>query len=564
MAKKYTRTMIAEKLDELNRLQETCPEESERKLSETINIPRSTWQYWQMRQANIEAEPEVVAFFTSPAGIAFLHRLVLAAHFVICFLGSGGVRLVCAFIELSGLGEFVASSYSPQRKMSVEIEEGICTFEKEEEARLATEMKPKQICVAQDETEHEQSCLVAIEPVSNYILLEKYVANRQAKTWNQEMSEAMVGKPIEIVQSTSDEGRGLTSHVKKGLGVHHAPDVFHVQQEVSRATSGSLAGKIRRAEKEVARAEQKVKQQEAAKTKYYSQKQGPGRPPNFDKRLENARQEKKEATENLGVRQEQQERARKANKAISRVYHPYNLQTGEAQTAETVDTALQVQFKELATIAAEAGLRESSRQRLEKAKRVVVEMVATIAFFWFTVTAKIEALGLAEETENMVYEVLLPAYYLAIVAQKTKDIAQREELKQKTEELIAAVHNKESPIQRLSIAEQQTLESVAWECVHLFQPSSSCVEGRNGQLALRHHALHRLSDRKLNALKVVHNFHLRRRDGTTAAERFFGQAPRELFSYLLERVNLPGFPAQKRPHIEQKISLFTPNNPCLA
>ncbi len=564
MAKKHTRTIVAEKLEEFNRLQDAYPEISERQLIEKVGIPRGTLRHWQARQENIDMDPDVVAFFTSSAGVAFLHRLVLAAHFVTSFLGSGGVRLVCAFLELSGLSQFIASSYSPQRKVSVEMEKQICAFEKEEDARLATEMKPQQICVAQDETEHERSCLVAIEPVSNYILLEKYAENRQAETWNQKMSEAVAGKPIEIVQSTSDEGRGITSHVKNGLGVHHAPDVFHVQQEVSRATSGSLAGKIRKAEKEVERAEQKVKKQEAAKAKYYAQKQGSGRPPSFDNRIENARQEKKQAVESLTVGQEQQEQARKANKAISEVYHPYNLQTGEAQETETVDEALRVQFKKLETIAEEAGLRESSRQRIEKAKRVVVGMVATIAFFWLTVTAKIEALGLAEETEHMVYENLLPAYYLSIVAEKTKDIAQREQLKQKSEELIAVVQNKDSPIQRLSTAEQQTLDTVAWECVHLFQPSSSCVEGRNGQLALRHHALHRLSDRKLNALKVVHNFHLRRRDGTTAAERFFGQAPKELFSYLLERIDLPGFPAKKRPHIKQKISLFTPENACLA
>jgi len=564
MAQKYTRTIIAEKLAELNRLQAAESDTSERQLIEMVGIPRSTLRHWQARQENIDADPAVAAFFASSAGVAFLHRLVLAAHFVTSFLGAGGVRLVCTFLELSGLAQFIASSYSPQRKVSLEIEKQIGAFEKEEEARLAKEMKPKKVCVAQDETEHERSCLVAIEPVSNYILLEKYAQNRQAETWNQEMAAAVAGKPIEIVQSTSDEGRGITSHVKNGLGAHHAPDVFHVQQEVSRATSGSLAGKIRKGEKAVEKADKKVRQQEAAQEKYDAQERKPGRPPNFDKRLEKARQAKKQAIENLTVRQEQQEQARQANKAISQVYHPYQLQTGEAQDTETVDEALRAQFKELETIAEEAGLRESSRQRLEKAKRVVAAMVATIAFFWLTVRVKIEALELAEETERMVFEKLLPAYYLSIVAQKTKDMAQREQLKQKSEDLIAVVQNKDSPLQRLSIAEQRTLDIVAWECVHLFQPSSSCVEGRNGQLALRHHALHRLSDRKLNALKVVHNFYLRRQDGTTAAERFFGQAPKELFAYLLERIDLPGFPAKKRPHVQQKISLFMPENACLA
>ena len=564
MAKKYTRTIIAGKLAELNRLQEADAGTSERQLIEMVGIPRGTLRHWQARQENRDADPDVAAFFATPAGVAFLHRLVLAAHFVTSFLGSGGVRLVCAFLELSGLSQFVASSYGPQREVSLAIEKQISAFEAEEEARLAQEMAPRQICVAQDETEHERSCLVAIEPVSNYILLEKYASDRQAETWSRAMAAAVAGKPIEIVQSTSDEGRGIMSHVKNGLGAHHAPDVFHVQQEVSRATSGSLAGKIRQAEKEVERAEQKVKQEEAAKEKYAAQKRPPGRPPQFDKRLEKVGQEKKQALEKLAERQEHQEQARQANKAISQVYHPYQLQTGEAQDTATVDEALRAQFKALETLADAAGLRESSRQRLEKAKRVVVGMVATIAFFWLTVTAKIEALGLTEEAEQMVLEKLLPAYYLSVVAEKTKDMAQREQLQQKSAEFIAVVQNKDSPLQQLSLADQQTVDAVAWECVQLFQPSSSCVEGRNGQLALRHHALHRLSDQKLNALKVVHNFHLRRQDGTTAAERFFGQAPKELFAYLLERIDLPGFPAKKRPHVQQKISLFTPENACLA
>ena len=88
---------------------------------------------------------------------------------------------------------------------------------------------------------------------------------------------------------------------------------------------------------------------------------------------------------------------------------------------------------------------------------------------------------------------------------------------------------------------------VAEDCAGLFQRSSSCVEGRNGQLSLRHHSLHRLSNRKLKAQTVVHNFFIKRRDGTTAAERFFGAAPKDLFEVLLEKVDLPGRPARKRP-----------------
>ena len=76
---------------------------------------------------------------------------------------------------------------------------------------------------------------------------------------------------------------------------------------------------------------------------------------------------------------------------------------------------------------------------------------------------------------------------------------------------------------------------------------SSCVEGRNGQLELRHHSLHRLSPRKLGVLTVVHNYWLKRADGTTAAERFFGGKPKDLLAWLCERLPLPARPARRRP-----------------
>ena len=76
---------------------------SQRRLTEELGIPRSTLQHWLKRKDGIDMAPEVVSFFESPAGTAFLHRLVLAAHFIITMLGPSGIRLVCMFFELTGL-----------------------------------------------------------------------------------------------------------------------------------------------------------------------------------------------------------------------------------------------------------------------------------------------------------------------------------------------------------------------------------------------------------------------------------------------------------------------------
>jgi hypothetical protein len=53
--------------------------------------------------------PEV-AFFESPAGLDRLRRVLVAVHVTVTLRGSGGVRQVCEFLELSGLSRHAASS----------------------------------------------------------------------------------------------------------------------------------------------------------------------------------------------------------------------------------------------------------------------------------------------------------------------------------------------------------------------------------------------------------------------------------------------------------------------
>ena len=56
-----------------------------------------------------------------------------------------------------------------------------------------------------------------------------------------------------------------------------------------------------------------------------------------------------------------------------------------------------------------------------------------------------------------------------------------------------------------------------------------------------------MSEPRLQALTAVHNYVVRREDGTTAAERFFGAKQRDAFAWLLQRLpDLPR-PAAKRP-----------------
>lgn len=548
--KQWGRTEVARKLAGFEQRYREKP--SQRQLATELGVPRTTLQHWLKRKDRIDADPEVIAFFESPAGAAFLHRLVLGSHFVFTLMGPCGIRLVCRYLELTGLDQFVAASYSPHQKVSVAIEEAVIEFGQVERKRLGQDMSPKEITICEDETCHPEICLVAIEPASNFILLEKYAESRQAQEWTKALKETTAGLPVKIIQSASDEGRGIIKHVEKDLGAHHSPDLFHVQNEVVKGPSTALAGRKRQAAKAMDKATEKVQRYQQKKVAYLNDEGRTECPPGLKKKIEQAQIEETEAKKPLETATVQQERLKQAIGEISRAYHPYDLQTGAPRSAEMVSASLEEQFSEIEAVSTEADLSERCFKRIKKAKGVLVDMIATIAFFFMTVQAKIEALSLTPTVEQAVYNNLIPGIYLHLVAHKAKTAEEKRDLLQRSQELLAPLLARDGPFGGLEKEELALIEKVTIECAQLFQRSSSCVEGRNGQLALFHHSLHRLSNRKLAALTTVHNYFIKRPDGTTAAERFFGAKPMDLFEWVLERVDLPGRPAQKRSQPQQK------------
>ncbi|WP_249370302.1 DUF6399 domain-containing protein [Acaryochloris marina] len=62
-----------------------------------------------------------------------------------------------------------------------------------------------------------------------------------------------------------------------------------------------------------------------------------------------------------------------------------------------------------------------------------------------------------------------------------------------------------------------------------YQRTSSAVEGRNGYLSRLHHAARGFSEESLKVLTIIHNFDLKRADGTTAAQRLFGHPFPDVF-----------------------------------
>jgi hypothetical protein len=264
---------------------------------------------------------------------------------------------------------------------------------------------------------------VGSEPVRNVIRLEQLAQRRDQAAWNARMAPALAQRNCQVMQSTSDEAPGLWAYVAHHLEAHHAPDVFHVQHELSKAVCAPMATKARAAHKAATAAQAQLDQGQAhlQTAGDEPEKRGPGRPPKAPVSLEQAQQELAAASREHERLAQQREHVTKSIRGIGRDYHCVDLERGVRRNGKLIARDSQAHMAQVRAIAQH--------------------------------------------------------------------------------------------------------------------------EGRNGYLSLRNHQLRGLDlPRKRECLTAIHNFFLTRPDGTTAAERFFGQKPRSMFASILESVELPPAP----------------------
>jgi Family of unknown function (DUF6399) len=538
---RWSRADIAHALDRLGDFP------SQRQCAEHLDIHPATLNYWTHHFAPDDCDP-VASFFLSPAGEGVLRRIVLSALTTFQLQGACGIRLVGTFLDRAQLDRFVATSRGALHPLAVHLESDLVAFRDAEQPALAQQMKPKTITLVPDEHFHSgKPCLVGQEPVSGFILVECYCDNRTAETWKEATKEGTAGMPVAVVQVSSDEASALICLAEKGLDAAHSPDLFHGQNNLLKPLVLPLSRPIQQAEKDLEKAKQHAERLDTPLEEPTSE-------PEFVDLVEAVRQE-------LAIaKQLQQAKARK-EEAVQQVrgigddYHPFDRQTGQPVTAEEVGQRLTAHVDRLAEVVEEAELSQKAAAAVNKSRTWVATLMGCVAWFWGLATARVEELDLSEEQEQVVREKLLAGHYWAMAAGRARTAEERQRLLEMAQELKKEAWREGGPLSGLSEEAKKEVEEVAEQTAGLFQRSSSCVEGRNGRLSLQHHGHSRVSDRRLKALTVIHNYMAKRPDGTTAAERFFGQKHKDVFSWLLQRMPELPRPAAKRPKKVEQPSL---------
>ena len=314
-----------------------------------------------------------------------------------------------------------------------------------------------------------------------------------------------------------------------------------MQHALVKAVSSPMATKQRAAEKAAREAQKRLDQVQGRlqRADGEPQKRGPGRLPKDTVSLEQLAQDAAVTRQEHPRISKQREQVAQSVRALGQAYHFVDLQRGVRRNGKLIAAELQEHIDTVRPIAQHEGLGQTCRDRIEKAERVIPKMQATIEFVSGYVKQQVRQLDRAPPASYAMHAHLIPSFYLERVAQ-TRTVSGGEPLRMLAERLRTPLFAPGGAFAELSPLKQSQLTQQAKMLAEVFQRSSSNVEGRNGYLSLRNHQLRGLDHpRKRECLTAVHNFFLTRADGTTAAERFFGQKPRSMFAAILESVESP-------------------------
>lgn len=512
---------------------------SQREFAASIGVPRTTLQHWLTRKAGLDDDPVVAAFLESPSGLAFLHRQVGALHFLFGQVGLNGVDLLCRYLELTGLDAVVAASHGAQQSVSSAMTTAIADFGREQRALQAGAMPHRTIALAQDETFPEGVWLVAMEPVSGYVVVEESAEDRKASTWTAAVRKALADLWVTVRVTGADEASALARHAAE-MDAHLAPDVFHVQNPLWRAVVRPLRRSLERPQAALEQAGRHTQAWRERWADHQAGRRAVGRPPDFARHLAAAEAAEAEAKARYAAAVDREERTHEAIRSIATAYHPVDSRTGEPRPSPVVAAELDAAMATIRGAAEAVNIGGKGCDLIEKAARVIPKMTATIDFFYLELGRQLARLSLPAAVVAHAEAVIMPAAYLSRLAARAPTVADRKALEATRSALLGRADPEVLAL--LTPYEWTRVERVVLTCVDLFVRSTSCVEGRNGRLALWHHHLHRLPDKRLSALTVIHNYWIRRADGSTAAERFFEVPHADLFEWLLDHMELPARP----------------------
>jgi hypothetical protein len=449
-------------------------------------------------------------------GRKWLVVLVCATVYFFGIRGGVGMPMIAEFFLAIRLTTHVGVSPRSLARIATQIEELILQYEQVHGTSKANGI---QVIAGADETFFDTVILILMDLDSGFILAEVMTEDRTFLTWQDRARQALVRVGVTVRCLVSDQAKALSKLALEELHCRKIPDLFHALHEVVKLLGGRFARKAASLQRQITKAQVTIatlRHQGTAPAKLVLHEQ-------FLTDLRAAH------TRIL----DGQTRYYEALHALSLLVHPFSLHH-HPQSAQEVESAVMHTLETLQALANEYDIADS-KQRLKKVRKQVPDIAAQVDLWWLWVTEALTTYDLPPELEAWLREILLPSVYWQRQMKCTAPGPLRTAYQQ------AATQAQQRLDAHMLTGVLHSKELTRWQCwatgmVGKFQRTSSAVEGRNGVLSRMNHTQRSIRPQRLKVATVIHNFGIRREDGTTAAERLFGAPFPDLFDWIVDHM----------------------------
>jgi len=488
-----------------------------RKLAKFVEISKSSVHriVTAVQKRNLHPESH---FWESAEGMTWLKLLVSGTIFHFGIRHGVGADMISDFFQLLRLEKHVGVSAPSIKTMRKKIEKLIIEFQK---IHQLSDMsgKPLKIVGGVDETFFEKMILVLMDLSSGFIFFEEASDNRTYKTWFEKTKTAVQNLNLDIQYFVSDRAKALIKLSETGFNCPSIPDLFHAEYEIVKTFGSTFGKKISALKKKIDKA--------LLALALLKEIAGDVNKISAQKALIQKLQDKQ-------VHIEQGKKSyHDALHDISKAVHPFDIETNSVENSASLKEKLLENLANLSLLRAEYCINDKN-DRLGKFGRQIEEIAWLIDYWWLLADESLAQYEIDKKCETWLLEIFLPYVYWERQTSKTKNPDLKKEYASALRlARIQLEEDSSTPIQIRNKTWQLWAESM----VSHFQRTSSAVEGRNGYLSQRHHNGRGLLPERLKALTIIHNFTLKRFDGTTAANRLFGKEFPDLFEWVVHRMD---------------------------
>jgi len=460
-------------------------------------------------------------FWETEEGQKWLHLLVVAVLYEFAVGEGVGAGKLSRFFKRIRLEKHFGASPTALLTQLRRMEDLIADYQQFHEEQQRQAGTRRDVVAGGDETFFKGlMMLVLMDLPSGYLLMEEVAEERSYETWNERAQKRLDQLGCRVIHFVSDRAKALIKLALEGFGCRAGADLFHGEYEISKWLGLAFHRQLGSIIKKLGKVENKLS----------ALRQNDAKPEEIQAQIREFEQHKT-AMQTIHSGKEEYHNALQE---ISRSVHPFTIEDNSQQTSEQVEQALSNQALKLQEIAEKHTIADTQGS-LDKFRRQIKDLASIVAVWWVWATESLATFELEPGLRDWLLFDLLPVIYWHKQVEKTQNNNLKRSYKNALERALTAWQA--NPFtQNMPSDEIERWRAWAEWMTDKFQRTSSAVEGRNGWLSQMYHNGRGLAVQRLTALTVMHNFDLRRDDGTTAAERLFGTQFPDLFEWVVGRM----------------------------